>query len=178
MTMDDSEEKDGSVEESSPSDITPQRSEFQIRMSDSRSELQTIVSKGNLIKKTGRSKAKVWNHFLVYDRDPTHVNCTHCKEDINIGQSRSTSNMMNHLERRHVREHKAMVREKELNKLGGDGQLSMENFATVVKNETKAEDYIFKWLVRTYQPISTVENKDFRDMIVGLNKNASTRKLY
>ena len=62
--MDDSEEKDGSVEDSSPSDITPQRSELQTRMSDSQSELQTIVSKGNLIKKTGRSKAKVWNHFL------------------------------------------------------------------------------------------------------------------
>jgi hypothetical protein len=60
----------------------------------------TPIDKGELILKPGTT-SDVWLNFKWYSKAPELACCNHCRKDVAIGKSQSTSKLTSHMISRH-----------------------------------------------------------------------------
>ncbi len=59
-----------------------------------------------------------------------------------------------------------------LNLTWENNQKNQTKISSFAHSYPKFQDYLVKWMIDTYQPLSTVQQDSFHDMLASLNKNA------
>jgi hypothetical protein len=137
--------------------------------------VSTYLQKGGTLKKNHRGKTETWKYFEIYD-EKQYSNCAFCilcNTDIKYGKTHSTSTLDKHLERRHAEEYKGLMCERANKRLCTDmsTQKKLTDFICV---KSKFEECLLKWMIKTYQPLCTVQDETFREMNLSLTDKAPT----
>ena len=147
--------------------------------SSTTSAAATRVRKVSLIEPKG-VKSWVWKHMKIYDTRGLAMNnvlrncahCTECDEDVNYGQSKSTSALVKHM----VSKHRAIYDAQLAADVAAQSQLKKRNYQSTldahVSHDSKQEDKLIKFIVHSYQPFSVVNCPYFRAYVQSLNVNA------
>ena len=123
----------------------------------------------NVANKSAGKSAKsswVWDYFTPTKKLPE---CKLCNEGVNYGSSKSTSKLTNHLLFRHRSTYDEYMAKSAVTKRNLSGTL--DNFVVYGGNFMK--EYI-RWVVMTYQPVSTCDNAQFRRMCATLSPKSAT----
>jgi hypothetical protein len=139
--------------------------------------LHSFGDQGGTLKRNIHGRNEVWSFFRVYNEKQfkTHAFCILCKKDINYGSTRCTSNLEKHILRHHKEQHKIIMSERASKRVCLDltsdskNQAKLSSFINPCPNY---QDCLVKWMIDTYQPLSTVQQDSFRDMLASLNKKA------
>ena len=147
---------------------------------DDEEEVGTKRKKSNLsgpLEKKRNAKAVIWNEFEVYVNHPTYVRCVHCKVDLALGNSRSTTNMFNHFKHQHSKMYRIGLENDAEGKLDTSSTTSLSSRTSTmldfVSCSNKYDMLAMKWIVMKYLPFSTVEDDHFREMQHSLNPKAT-----
>jgi hypothetical protein len=84
------------TESSQDEDLSSGSEDEDLSSSSKALQRDEVLDYGELISKQGVT-SKLWTHFKVWSKHPDVVSCVHCKMNIKVGRSRSTSNMERHI---------------------------------------------------------------------------------
>ena len=120
------------------------------------SSIAPIVS--TVVEKVSIKSSWVWEYFSTDAKDKYPI-CNICSIEVNYGQSKSTSKLSNHIFHQHRDVYDNYQSNEAAKKRKGVGTLE----AFVVYGGDFIKEYI-RWIVETFQPISTCDNPFFRRM--------------
>jgi hypothetical protein len=130
-------------------------------------------------KPKSNAKSSIWNYFEVYTAKAFKdlAVCLICDAEVYYSDSMSTTMLQRHLRGKHRSAFDTLVEEDVKKKLKREStsaslaiqQTSVKKFVTVCPSFEKA---YLKWLIDTYQPISSCEYDSFREMCRNLNGKA------
>lgn len=134
-----------------------------------------FVDRGGSVKQNVLGRSEVWKFFRIYNEKPykMHALCVLCNTDVFYGATHCTGNLSRHMERKHRKEFDLLQSQKEskrqrlLSSASGTSNGCITNFTS---NCTGFEECLVKWMIKTYQPLSAVQEDTFRDMLTSLNK--------
>jgi hypothetical protein len=139
--------------------------------------ISTFLDKGGSLRLNHLGTNEVWQYFRVYNekRFKTHAYCGLCNKDVFYGLSHATGNLEKHMSRHHKEDYKEIMCER-ANKRQCTASIHSSQAQTKLTNYvTKCPEYeesLTKWMIQTYQPLKTVEDETFHDMLFSLNKTA------
>ena len=120
------------------------------------SSIAPIVS--TVVEKASIKSSWVWEYFSTDAKDKYPI-CNICSIEVNDGQSKSTSKLSNHICPQHRDVYDNYQSKEAAKKRRAVGTLE----AFVVYGGDFMKEYI-RWIVETFQPISTCDNPYFRRM--------------
>ena len=120
------------------------------------SSIAPIVS--TVVEKVSIKSSWVWEYFSTDAKDKYPI-CNICSIEVNYGQSKSTSKLSNHIFHQHRDVYDNYQSKEAAKKRRAVGTLE----AFVVYGGDFMKEYI-RWIVETFQPISTCDNPYFRRM--------------
>jgi hypothetical protein len=138
----------------------------------------TFIGRGGTVKRNEKASNEVWEYFRIYNEKHfrTHAFCVLCNKDVNYGKTHSTSSLDKHIFRHHKDEYKNIMTERAKKRIC----IESKRGTSTVTVQSKVTDYVdsnpeyqaclLKWLIATYQPLSTVEHETFRNMTSSLNR--------
>ena len=121
----------------------------------------------DLTRNPNAQNTKLWEHFFIFKDKTKHelgvCDVEECGAEINYGKKHSTSKLTQHLEHRHKDLWKTLQEP-----VIGVKSKSICSFLAS-SSDLSFPDALLRWIVSTYQPLSTVEHPAFRALCVSLN---------
>jgi hypothetical protein len=118
------------------------------------------------------SKTTIWKHFVGLCADPEKVQCVHCQAFF-VYKDGCTSTITRHFRDAHYQLHKVeseAIADKKRKAQALEEANGVGNFFT--SGVTIYPKRVLKWFCRTFQPLRSVENLEFREMQDSLNTRA------
>ena len=135
---------------------------------------EVIAPRPRLVDKSNIKNVELWNNFKIYSNNKAIANCNHCKKDISIGKTASTSHLKNHLDTCQPQINKSALLETSSDKLLKDieNTKTQRNINTFYKPVPIVSSFLSAatdWMIGTYQPCNMLQNDLFRTMQTSLN---------
>lgn len=157
---------------------------------------------GRIAAKRRPKKSWVWSYFKpAACGEKEYCFCMLCSKDVKYGKSCSIGMLEHHMKNHHVRIYNEKIAECALRMVQDENSASASSLlmpspdktgggsgatATVVSNLTSSQSslvshlipcpqfevVLLKWMVKSFQPLSLVEDEDFREVCKALNKRS------